>query len=110
VGIALILCGLALHAVLKFYNAPADAEYDLLNVFAATFASTILTFFIGALLFDYQVERTEAKRKEQLGTLLAAELNGISEGLDLANATTMSPTESETRPPQTRRDRTSRPK
>jgi len=55
-------------------------------VFVATFASTILTFFIGALLFDYQLERTEARRGDQLRTLLVAELDGISEGLDRANA------------------------
>src|SRR3954451_18251201 len=52
----------------------------------ACLLSTILTFFIGALLFDYQVERTEAKRKEQLRILLVTELAGIAEGLDLANA------------------------
>src|SRR3954467_6335377 len=52
----------------------------------ACLLSTILTFFIGALLFDYQVERTEAKREEQLRMLLVAELTEIAEGLDLANA------------------------
>ncbi len=87
VGIVLIVFAVGMHAVYRFYNAPADAEYDLLNVFAATFASTILAFFIGALLFDYQVGRTEAKRNEQLRMLLAAGLNEIAEGLDLANAT-----------------------
>lgn len=87
VGIVLVLFALGLHAVYRFYNAPADAEYDLLNVFAATFASTILAFFIGALLFDYQVERAEAKRNEQLRALLVMELNEIVEGLDFANAT-----------------------
>lgn len=55
-------------------------------MFAAAFASTILTFFIRALLFNYQVERIEAKRHEQFGRLLVAELTGISEGLDRANA------------------------
>jgi hypothetical protein len=38
------------------------------------------------LLFDYQVERTEAKREERLRILLVTELTGIAEGLDLANA------------------------
>lgn len=76
VGIVPVVFALELHAVLKFYNAPTDAEYDLLNVFAATFASTIPTFFIGALLFNYQVERTEANRNEQLRTLPATELTG----------------------------------
>ncbi len=87
VGIVLVVFAVAIHSVYRFYNAPADAEYDLFNVFAATFASTILAFFIGALLFDYQVERTEAKRNEQLKVLLTAELNEIAEGLELANAT-----------------------
>lgn len=86
VGILMVLFALGLHAVLKYYNAPADAEYSLISTFAATFASTILTFFIGALLYDYQAERNEAKRNEQLKRLLAAELSEIIEGLNPANA------------------------
>ena len=86
VGIVLVLFALGLHTVLKYYNAPADVEYNLINTFAATFASTILAFFIGALLYDYQAERSEAKRGEQLGRLLVAELNEILEGLNSANA------------------------
>ena len=87
VGIAMVLFALGLHTVLKYYNAPSDVEYSLISTFAATFASTILTFFIGALLYDYQAERNEAKRDEQLRRLLAAELSEIVEGLDPANAT-----------------------
>jgi hypothetical protein len=34
------LFALGLHAVLKYYNAPADAEYSLTSTFAATFTST----------------------------------------------------------------------
>ena len=51
------MLALRLHFVPRCSNAPVDAtvpagaEYDLLNVCVATFASTILTFFIGALLF-----------------------------------------------------------
>lgn len=86
VGIVIVVLALGLHAVLRHYNAPPGAEYDLLNVFAATFASTILTFFIGALLFDYQVEKTEAKKHEQYRMLLVTELTAILEGLDHANA------------------------
>lgn len=81
VGIVVILLAVGLHEVLSYYNAPADAEFELLTVFAATFASSI-----GALLFDYQVERTEEKRNQQLRMLLIAELNELSEGLDRANA------------------------
>jgi hypothetical protein len=86
VGIALVLFAIGLHAVLKYYNAPVDVEYSLINTFADTFASTILTFFLGALLYDYQAEKNEAKRDEQLRRLLAAELNEIVEGLNPANA------------------------
>ena len=87
VGIVMVLLVLGLHAVLKYYHAPADAEYSLISTFAATFASVILTFFIGALLYDYQAERNEAKRDEQLRRLLAAELNELVEGPNPANAT-----------------------
>ena len=81
-GIVMVLFALGLHTVLKYYNAPSNAEYSLIG----TFASTILTFFIGALLYDYRAERNEAKRDEQLRWLLAAELSKIVEGLDPANA------------------------
>ena len=87
VGIVMVLLVLGLHAVLKYYHAPADAEYSLISTFAATFASIILTFFIGALLYDYQAERNEAKRDEQLRRLLAAELNELVEGPNPTNAT-----------------------
>ncbi len=53
VGIVLVLFALGLHAVYPFYNAPVGAEYDLLNLFAATFASTNLAFCVGALLFAH---------------------------------------------------------
>jgi hypothetical protein len=43
----------AAHSAEKYYNAPAHVEYSLISTFAATFASTILTFFAGALLYDY---------------------------------------------------------
>ena len=39
VGILVVLFALGLHAVLKYYNAPADAEYSLTSTFAATFTS-----------------------------------------------------------------------
>jgi hypothetical protein len=83
---------LRLHFVPRCSNAPVDAtvpagaEYDLLNVCVATFASTILTFFIGALLSDYQLARTEARRGEQLEALLVADLDVVSEGLDGGHA------------------------
>jgi hypothetical protein len=80
VGILTVLFALGLHAVLKYYNAPADAEYGLISTFAATFASTILTSFIGALLYDYQAERNEAKRDEQLRRLLSTLSLGTTAG------------------------------
>ncbi len=93
VGIVLVLIALGLHEVLRYYNASAAVEFGLLNLFVATFASMILTFFIGALLFDYQLETTKARRDEQLRALVLAELTGISEGLDLANATKIRPSD-----------------
>lgn len=71
VGILMVLFALGLHAVLKYYNALADAEYGLISTFAATFVSTILTAFIGALLYDYQAERNEVKRDGQFSRLLS---------------------------------------
>ena len=67
VGVVFVLFALGLHTVLRYYNAPANVEYGLFNVFAATFASTILTIFIGALLYDYQTERAEAGGKSNSG-------------------------------------------
>ncbi len=32
VGIVLVLFALGLHAVLKYYNAPADVEHGLINI------------------------------------------------------------------------------
>jgi uncharacterized membrane protein len=66
-GIVMVLFALGLHAVLKYYNAPADAEHSLISTFAATFASTVVTFFIGALLYDYQAERNEDKGMSSSG-------------------------------------------
>ncbi len=67
-GIVMVLFALGLHAVLEYYNAPADAEHSLISTFAATFASnSIVTFFIGALLYDYQVERNEDKGMSSSG-------------------------------------------
>jgi len=71
---------------------PAGAEYDLLNMFVATFASTILTYFIGALCSStYQLARTEARRGEQLEALRVAELDVISEGLERPHAAGLRP-------------------
>jgi hypothetical protein len=66
-GIVMAFFALGLHAVLEYYNAAADAEYSLISTFAATLASTIVTFFIGALLYDYQAERNEAKGMSSSG-------------------------------------------
>jgi len=86
VGILPMVCAIVLHFVLRLYRAPTDEEIDILSQFFATFASTILTFFIGALLFDYQVEKTDAKRCQQLKLLLVTELSETLEVLDSANA------------------------
>lgn len=75
-----------LHFVFRVYRTPTDEELEILGTFFATFASTILTVFIGALLFRYQIERTDAKRIRQLKVLLVAELSETLEALDPANA------------------------
>jgi len=74
VGILLAVCVVLLYFAFRIYRMPTDEELEILGTFFATFASTILTFFIGALLFDYQIERTDAKRFRQLKLLLIAEL------------------------------------
>lgn len=84
VGILMVLIALGLHLVLKLYNAPEDVEFGLLNTFVATFASIVLSFFAGALLADYQIERDSARRMERLERLLDAELSQAIE--DLENA------------------------
>ena len=71
VGIFLIARGL--HTVLRLYNATEGVEFDLLNFFAATFASTTLTFFIGILVADYQIEDT--RRIERLAAPRDTELS-----------------------------------
>ncbi len=86
VGTLLVVSAIVLHYVFRLYRAPTDAEFDVLGTFFATFASTILTFFIGALLFDYQVEKTDAKRFRQLKLLLDMELSTTLETLDPSNA------------------------
>jgi len=80
-AVTLLVLAVVLHFVLIFSKAPTYAQWGLLNSFVSTFASVILTFFVGALLFDYQVETTEARRKEQLGSLLTAELSESIEAL-----------------------------
>jgi regulator of protease activity HflC (stomatin/prohibitin superfamily) len=86
VGTLLVACVILLHFVFRIYRTPTDAELEIPGTFFATFASTVLTFFIGALLFDYQIERTDAKRFRQLKLLLIAELSETLEALDPANA------------------------
>lgn len=56
--------------------------FDLLNIFAATFASTMLTFFIGILVADYQIEKGNAHRLQRLDALLDSELFEILKELE----------------------------
>src|SRR5215212_3099149 len=74
VGIFLILVALWLDTVLRLYNVPECVQFDLLNVFAATCASTILTIFIGILVAEYQSEKDNSRRIERLKALLDTEL------------------------------------
>jgi len=73
VGILLVVLALGVHTILRFYNAPESVEFGLLNTFVATFASIILTFFAGALVADYQIERDHARKTARLRRLLDAE-------------------------------------
>ena len=61
VGIVMVLFALVPHAVLEYYNAPADAEYSLISTFAATFASTILTLL--SRLYSTTIRPSETKPK-----------------------------------------------
>lgn len=85
-GIVLVLLGLGLHYLLREYNAPEGVEFSVLNLFVATFASLVLTFFTGALLYDYQTEKTKEKNESQLKGLLATELAEIQAFLSVENA------------------------
>jgi hypothetical protein len=67
VGIVLVLFALGLHAVYPFYKAPADAEHDLLGVFAAALACTILAFSIGALLCAHQIVKPKPNETSSSG-------------------------------------------
>jgi hypothetical protein len=60
-GIVMVLLVLGLHAVLKYYNALADAEYSLIGTFAATFASTISPSLSG--LYYTTIRPSETKTK-----------------------------------------------
>jgi len=73
VGIFLILIAPGLHSVLRLYNAPEGVEFDLLTFFVATFASTTLTYFIGILVADHQIEAT--RRIERLAAPRDTELS-----------------------------------
>lgn len=66
--------------------------FGLLDLFVVTFASLVLTFFTGALLYDYQVETSRAENPRLVTRLLRTELAGLLDLLDEANAVEVRPT------------------
>ena len=85
-GAVLLILALALYILLREYNAPQSVLFGLLDLFVVTFASLVLTFFTGALLYDYQVERSQAENARLVTRLLKTELAGLLDLLDEANA------------------------
>lgn len=85
-GGVLLVLALALYILLREYNAPQSVLFGLLDLFVVTFASLVLTFFTGALLYDYQLERNQAEKVRLVARLLGIELTGILNLLDEANA------------------------
>ena len=72
-----MLLFLALYILLREYNAPESVEFGLLDLFVVTFASLVLTFFTGALLYDYQAERSRTEKARLVARLLETELAGM---------------------------------
>lgn len=85
-GAVLVVLAMALYILLREYNAPQSVLFGLLDLFVVTFASLVLTFFTGALLYDYQVERNQAEKTRLVTKLLEIELSGLLRLLDEANA------------------------
>ncbi|QIN79006.1 hypothetical protein GBA65_11270 [Rubrobacter marinus] len=82
----LLVLALALYILLREYNAPQSVLFGLLDLFVVTFASLVLTFFTGALLYDYQLERAQEENARLVARLLRTELSGLLRLLDEANA------------------------
>ena len=64
----MVLFALGLHAVLKYYNAPADADYSQTSTFAATFTSTTFPPSLrgSALRLSGREERSQKGRAAQV--------------------------------------------
>lgn len=84
-GILMVL-GFAMYVVLREYNAPASIEFGLIDLFVVTFASLVLTFFTGAILYDYQIERDRTEKAQIVSRLLRTELSYMLGLLDDKNA------------------------
>ena len=85
-GILLIL-GFVMYVVLRECNAPASIESGLIDLFVVTFASLVLTFFTGAILYDYQIEKDRTEKAQLISQLLRTELSHTPDLLDNTNAT-----------------------
>ncbi len=73
----LLVLAVVLYVLLREYNAPGSVEFGLLDLFVVTFASLVLTFFTGAMLHDYQVERNKVEKARLVARLLGTELSGM---------------------------------
>ncbi len=82
-AIAIGLLTFLLFSALVGFLAPEDF-WDAISTFVATIISVIAAFFIGVGLYDRQVRRANADRRQQLNAALIAELSEIKDALKRA--------------------------
>ncbi len=80
----LLVLALALYILPREYDASQSGGFGLVDPF--------VTFFTGAMLHDYQVERNKVERARLVARLLETELSGMLEVLHEANAVEVRPT------------------
>lgn len=86
-GGILLLLGFVMYVVLREYNVPRSIEFGLIDLFVVVFASLVLTFFTGAILYDYQTERDRTEKAQLVSRLLRIEMSHMLDLLDDENAT-----------------------
>ncbi len=80
--IVLLASGVVMHYVFVLDDAPEAIRWGFVNIFVSTFASVVLTFLVGILLFDYQRRVTATERARLLSSLLVTELSETVAVLD----------------------------
>ncbi len=78
----LLASGVLMHYLFVLDDAPAAVRWGFVNILVSTFASVVLTFLGGILLFDYQRRVTATERARLLSSLLVAELSETVEVLE----------------------------